>query len=88
MYLSNVIITDGLASAITDSRQRAARRREFHWRASEDSVSRDPRKPPAIEEAAGYVRDTIKHFTDDERKQILDSALRELDSKLAVSDGG
>jgi hypothetical protein len=41
----------------------------------------------AIEEAAGYVRDTIRHFTDDERKRILEIARRELDSKLAVRDG-
>jgi hypothetical protein len=53
----------------------------------EDSMSSAPNEPRAIEEAAGYVRDTIKHFTDDERKRILDSALRELDSKLAVSYG-
>jgi hypothetical protein len=50
-------------------------------------MSSAPNMPRAIEEAAGYVRDTIKHFTDDERKRILDSALRELDSKLAVSYG-
>jgi hypothetical protein len=50
-------------------------------------MSSDPNTPRAIEEAAGYVRDTIKHFTDDERKLILDSALRELDSRLAVSYG-
>jgi hypothetical protein len=50
-------------------------------------MSSAPNEPLAIEEAAGYVRDTIKHFTDDERKRILDSALRELDSRLAVSCG-
>jgi hypothetical protein len=50
-------------------------------------MSSAPNMPRAIEEAAGYVRDTIKHFTDDERKQILDAALRELDSRLAVRDG-
>ena len=50
-------------------------------------MSGAPKMPRAIEEAAGYVRDTIKHFTDDERKQILDSALRELGSRLAVRDG-
>jgi hypothetical protein len=47
-------------------------------------MSSDPKALRAIEEAAGYVRDTIKHFTDDERKQILDGALRELDSRLVV----
>jgi hypothetical protein len=46
-------------------------------------MSSAPNEPRAIEEAAGYVRDTIKHFTDDERKRILDNALRELDSRLA-----
>jgi hypothetical protein len=51
-------------------------------------MSSDPNPPRAIEEAAGYVRDTIKHFTDDERKQILDRALRELSSKLIVHHGG
>jgi hypothetical protein len=47
-------------------------------------MTSDPNVPRVIEEAAGYVRDTIKHFTDDERRQILDTALRELDSKLVV----
>jgi len=51
------------------------------------SMSGDPNIPRAIEEAAGYVRDTIKHFTDDERRQILDRALGELGSRLAVRDG-
>ncbi|HTO59934.1 MAG TPA: hypothetical protein VMM15_01640 [Bradyrhizobium sp.] len=51
-------------------------------------MSSAPNMPRAIEEAAGYVRDTIKHFTDDERRQILDAALRELDSRLTVRDGG
>ena len=46
-----------------------------------------PKVPRAIEEAAGYVRDTIKHFTDNERKEILERALRELGSRLAVGDG-
>jgi hypothetical protein len=50
-------------------------------------MSRDKGALQAIEEAAGYVRDTIKHFTDEERKRILETALRELDSKLAVSHG-
>ena len=50
-------------------------------------MSSAPEVPRAIEEAAGYVRDTIKHFTDDERKEILDRALRELASRLAVRDG-
>jgi hypothetical protein len=47
-------------------------------------MSSDPSVLQAIEEAAGYVRDTIKHFADDERKQILEIALRELGSELAV----
>jgi hypothetical protein len=51
-------------------------------------MSNGPNLPQAIEEAAGYVRDTIKHFTDDERKQILDGALRQLDSRLAVVRDG
>jgi hypothetical protein len=51
-------------------------------------MSSDPQARRAIEEAAGYVRDTIKHFTDDERKQILDGALRQLDSRLAVMRDG
>jgi hypothetical protein len=38
----------------------------------------------AIKEAAGYVIDTIKFFDDQERKQILDRVLSELDSKLVV----
>jgi hypothetical protein len=50
-------------------------------------MSSDPSVLRAVEEAAGYVRDTIKHFTDDERKRILEIALRELDSKLAVHHG-
>jgi DNA-directed RNA polymerase subunit K/omega len=50
-------------------------------------MSNGPNVPQAIEEAAGYVRDTIKHFTDDERKKVLDRALRELSSKLVVHDG-
>ena len=50
-------------------------------------MSSDPSELRAIEEAAGYVRDTIKHFTDDERKQILEIALQELGSKLAVRHG-
>jgi hypothetical protein len=50
-------------------------------------MSGAPNIPRAIEEAAGYVRDTIKHFTDDERRQILDRALGELGSRLAVRDG-
>ena len=50
-------------------------------------MSSDPSAPRAIEEAAGYVRDTIKHFTDEERKQILDWALRELSSVLIVHHG-
>jgi hypothetical protein len=49
-------------------------------------MSSDPKVPRAIEEAAGYVRDTIKHFTDDERKEILERALRELGSRLVVPD--
>jgi hypothetical protein len=52
-----------------------------------NSMSNGPNLPQAIEEAAGYVRDTIKHFTDDERKKVLDRALRELSSKLVVHDG-
>jgi hypothetical protein len=47
-------------------------------------MSSDPSELRAIEEAAGYVRDTIKHFTDDERKQMLELALQELGSKLVV----
>ena len=50
-------------------------------------MSSDPSELRAIEEAAGYVRDTIKPFTDDERKQILEIALQELGSKLAVRHG-
>ena len=50
-------------------------------------MSSDQSALRAIEEAAGYVRDTIRHFTDDERKRILEIALRELDSKLLVQDG-
>lgn len=42
----------------------------------------------AVTEAAGYVRDTIKPFTDAERRSILDAALRELNSELTVSIGG
>ena len=42
----------------------------------------------AIAEAACYVRDTIKFFDDQERKQILDQVLSELDSKLAVQSTG
>jgi hypothetical protein len=38
----------------------------------------------AISEAAGYVRDTIKYFTDDGRKRVLDQALEMLESKLVV----
>jgi hypothetical protein len=40
--------------------------------------------PQAIEEAAGYVRDTIKHFTDDERKKVLDRALREVGAFVQI----
>jgi hypothetical protein len=42
----------------------------------------------AINEAAGYVRDTIKFFSDVERKRVLDIALAELDSGLAVIGSG
>lgn len=54
--------------------------------ASDPSEPKNPAvmKAIAIEEAAGYVRDTIKFFDDQERKQILDQVLAELDSKLAV----
>ncbi|MGC1561112.1 MAG: hypothetical protein WA820_14850 [Bradyrhizobium sp.] len=38
----------------------------------------------ASKETAGYVTDTIKFFDDQERKQILDQVLSELDSKLVV----
>ena len=38
----------------------------------------------AIKEAAGYVRDTIKFFDDEERKEILDQVLCELGSELVV----
>ena len=41
-------------------------------------------KAKAIKEAAGYVTDTIKFFDDQERKQILDQVLSELDSGLVV----
>jgi hypothetical protein len=51
------------------------------------SMSSDQSALRAIDEAAGYVRDTIRHFTDVERKRILEIALRELDSKLLVRDG-
>jgi len=52
----------------------------------------DPNKPKnaaiarvrASKETAGYVTDTIKFFDDQERKQILDQVLSELDSKLVV----
>ena len=48
-------------------------------RSKEDGLmSNDPSAQRAIEEAAGYVRDTVRHFTDRERKQILEIALREL----------
>jgi hypothetical protein len=42
----------------------------------------------AITEAVCYVRDTIKFFDDQERKEILDQVLSELDSKLAVQSPG
>jgi hypothetical protein len=35
----------------------------------------------AVAEAAGYVRDTIKPFTDTERKRIIELALGELNSQ-------
>ena len=41
-------------------------------------------KAKAIKEAASYVKDTIKFFDDEERKQILAQVLRELDSKFVV----
>ena len=47
-------------------------------------MSSDPSELRAVEKAAGYLRDTIKHFTDDERKQMIELALQELGSKLAV----
>jgi hypothetical protein len=51
------------------------------------SSNPDVEQDRAIMEAAGYVRDTIKPFTDAERKRILEVALSELDSGLAVSVG-
>ncbi len=51
------------------------------------SSNPDIEQDRAIMEAAGYVRDTIKPFTDAERKRILEVALSELDSGLAVSVG-
>jgi hypothetical protein len=59
---------------------------------NEENMASDPNEPQnaaivkarAIKEAAGYVTDTIKFFDDQERKQILDQVLSELDSKLAV----
>jgi len=51
------------------------------------SSNPDIEQDRAIMEAAGYVRDTIKPFTDSERKRILEVALSELDLGLAVSVG-
>ena len=61
-------------------------------RPTEENIARDPNEPQsaeiararAIKEAPGYVIDTIKFFDDQERKQILDRVLSELDSKLVV----
>jgi hypothetical protein len=41
----------------------------------------------AIEDASGRVKDAIKAFTDDDRMRVLDNALRELSSSLAVHYG-
>ena len=38
----------------------------------------------AISEAAGYVRDTIKHFSDEGRERVLNEALELLESKLVA----
>jgi hypothetical protein len=39
----------------------------------------------AESEAAGYVIETIKHFTDDGRARVLNQALELLHSKLVVN---
>jgi hypothetical protein len=53
-----------------------------------DIMTKEPNaavtKAKAIKEAAVYVKDTIKFFDDQERKQILDQAFGELNSKLVV----
>jgi hypothetical protein len=41
----------------------------------------------AIENAVATVKTAIKHFTDDDRKRVLDLSLEELKSKLGVIQG-
>ena len=42
----------------------------------------------AIEHATDTVKTAIEHFSEDQRKQVLDDVLRQLKSGLVVGHGG